>query len=146
MSVGEKERLKAASDRIWVRKSRQDLSLSQVLLLALAISINVAVLDCSHSRSVVALTMLTIDPVGELVKDFLAKGQLFACEELGHLVVDEVASVNKTALVLSIITTRKDSDKAGRVGLLTTYTQDLRIPLDFEAQYTRKLSLLYLGR
>ena len=70
MAIGEKERLKAASDRIWIGKSRQDLSLGQVFLLALAIY--VAVLDCSHSRSVVALTMLTIDPVGELVKDFLA--------------------------------------------------------------------------
>ena len=144
MAIGEKERLKAASDRIWVRKSRQDLSLSQVFLLALAIY--VAVLDCSHSRSVVSLTMLTIDPVGELVKDFLAKGQLLACEEFGHFGVNEVASVNKTALVLSIITTREDSDKAGRVRLLTTYTQDLRIPLGFEALCTRKLSVLYLGR
>ena len=46
---------------------------------------------------------LPFDPVGQLIENFLAQGQLTATKELAHLSIDEFDGICETALVIYVV-------------------------------------------
>ena len=88
--------LKTASDSVWVAATWDGISL-------LYLSFFTFLYNYRVDNSI----LLTFNPICKLIEGLFGERKLSTSKELSHLIIDELAGVTKSSLVLKVVTSRR---------------------------------------
>ena len=102
MSKSKVDGFEAAPDGVWVTEA------TNVLIASFGSFFGTVSGDLGvRARGVFHLGALFLNPVGQLVKNFLCERELLATEESCHLLIDEVYGVIETAFIFDVVARAK---------------------------------------